>query len=70
MAMSYSSQQLTAALQRVVEKEKEGKEENTGFASHVSASDLASKSSPGVSRFLRDRAEYREKTQEVNIGRY
>lgn len=70
MAMSYSSQKLTDALQRLAEKEKTGERTQTPFTTHISDQELASKSNPGVGQFLRKRAEYRNATRSVNIGRY
>lgn len=70
MAMSYSSKKLTDALQRLVEKEKAGEKTQTPFCSHISDQELASKSNPGVGKFLRERTEYRNAAQGVSVGRY
>jgi hypothetical protein len=70
MAMSYSSQKLTHALQRVVEKENAGSPSSEGFTASLPEIVLAEKASPAVGRFLRERARYHRESQKVNIGRY
>lgn len=70
MTMSYSSKKLANALQRLAENEKTGEQTPTSFTNHISDQELTSKSNAGISRFLRQRADYKNATREISIGRY
>jgi len=70
MTMSYSNKKLTDALQRLVEKEKTEAHTPTTFSTHISDQELASKSNSGIGQFLRERADYKDATRSVSIGRY
>lgn len=71
MAMTYSSQKLADALQQVVNQERNNDEAiDTTFSMQISKEDLAAQSNPSVSRFIHERAAYRESTRTVSIGHY
>ena len=68
--MPNSHEQLREHLQRIVANEQSRPTPNTGYPTQIPSERLRANASPGIARFLRKRAAFRDATRNINVGRY